>query len=185
MTAPMGDREELGEQLNRLFNAFLTSDGADRMLARHALLDELWENKAGIITHLRAPAQCTRQSPLLRREQTARALFEVDALPHFEWGDVGIDKRERYLCLADAAIAAIRAPEAADAGAVAWQYRYMFSDGWSGWVDLRKDQFDKLSENVSCPYESRVLYASPTDAGMRERAAEVARGKIPWPLGTP
>ncbi len=42
--------------------------------------------------------------PLLQREWMAQALFEVDAPDHLEWEDVGIDKRERYLCLADAAI---------------------------------------------------------------------------------
>lgn len=41
---------------------------------------------------------------LLQREWMARALFEVDAPDHLEWDDAGIDKRERYLCLADAAI---------------------------------------------------------------------------------
>lgn len=42
--------------------------------------------------------------PILQREWMAQALFEVDAPDHLEWEDVGIDKRERYLCLADAAI---------------------------------------------------------------------------------
>lgn len=43
-------------------------------------------------------------SELLKREKMARALFEVGAPPHQFWDDVGLDKRELYLCMADAAL---------------------------------------------------------------------------------
>lgn len=52
----------------------------------------------------RDPAPAARTSPLLKREQMARAPFEVGAPPHQFWADVGLDKRELYLCMADTAL---------------------------------------------------------------------------------
>lgn len=56
-------------------------------------------NNAGAVTIEAPPIPL-----LLQREWMAKALFEVDAPGHLEWEDVGLDKRERYLCLADTAI---------------------------------------------------------------------------------
>lgn len=50
---------------------------------------------------------------LLKRETMARALFEVGAPPHQFWDEVGLDKRELYLCMADVALSqsSDRAPQ--------------------------------------------------------------------------
>lgn len=54
----MGEREELGEELNALLEDYLNnSQMSERHQAAATLREALWDNKAGIIAHLRAPAQ--------------------------------------------------------------------------------------------------------------------------------
>jgi hypothetical protein len=62
-------------------------------------------------------------------------------------------------------LAALRAPEAADAGAVAWPWRFADRSDWNP---------GRVPEWASGVAEERPLYASPTDAGMRERALQQA-----------
>lgn len=66
-----------------------------------------------------------------------------------------------------------RLPEAADAGAVAWRMRLIADThepgDWS-YYNHKPSQHRR--------YECQPLYASPSDAGMRERAASLVQGDV-------
>jgi hypothetical protein len=79
-------------------------------------------------------------------------------------------------CNYDLIVAALRAPEA-DAGAVAWQWRVHFHDGWMAWINgdiqLATYREEHARGIASGKIEIRELYASPTAAGVAAPPAAV------------
>jgi len=191
----MGEREELRVQCRLAWNGWPDSEQARGIIAAHEAKDthsrDAWDR---VITAIES---CGRAQSPWRPIETAPkdgTPIEVCNTRHashapviVRWTDDGLpeDLPEPHWCDAATAdgsalyfndryfdfwkpITPLRAPEAADAGAAAWQYRYKLGDVWSDWVDLKKDQFDRLSENVSVPYESRVLYTSSLERALAE-----------------
>ena len=112
--------------------------------------------------------------PLLQREWMARALFEVDAPDHLEWDDCGFDKRERYLCLADAALRRTSWSTTSNKGAgkgappVAWRWRTL--PQWREADDDEEWQFLTVEPKASDfmnfhHHEFEPLYLDPLAGG--------------------
>jgi hypothetical protein len=135
----------------------------------HAKITRPSEALARAEWNTRDPAQ-----PPLGRDEIAEIIKDTISVDvDFEGADVIVDasKSADEIC---ARLAALRAPEAADAGAVAWQYRFFCEDHWTQWFDCSEEFFDRIIRTGMSGYykaEACPLYASPSDAGMRERAA--------------
>lgn len=74
---------ELGEDLNKLFNAYLCASPPERIERHHDLLDALWTNKAGIIVELRACAPSGNTStPAIIKTLEAAEQFIVNGVDY-------------------------------------------------------------------------------------------------------